>query len=236
MHRVHRRIITGVSLIVFALPTRRAHAEDEPTPAPPAAASPSEPSEHLTRAPDAPPPTFEHARGFGIDARLPVRPADGALGVLSGMEAPISLGYRGRNLAVLVGPLFGRTSTAHSCGPDCETTLTRYGAQLRVDLTIVRADDGHLEAFVPLGVTLLGNIGSTNAQAPSYASVTSGEVAWGANVGIGARYWLTRHLAAFSELSLGWTDRPSFSFVPPHGGSRDRSGSLGGAIGVAYAF
>lgn len=239
MHRRHHRIVEAVAIIALTVYPGGARAEerDRAREEPPlvVASSPS-------LAPESPPAPvaprdFEHARGFAIDGRLPVeRAGSELLATLPFTEAAVALGYRGQRFALLVGPLFSRTTSDSGCGRGCSARLSRYGAQLRADLTMIRAAGGRLDAFVPLTFSLQGSTVSSDAPIPAIGAATSGEATWTATAGLGARYWLTEHVAAFSEIRLRWTDQPQFTSLPLTSPGRERIASLGGALGVAFVF
>lgn len=184
--------------------------------------------------------TFEHEAGGAVDARLPL--GDGFSVRSSGLEAPVAAGYRARRFALVAGPLFARSSSsAAACGPGCSTTVTRYGAQLRADLTVLRIASNRVDGYVPVTFALSGAKRSSTGTAPPLVSSTavSGEASWSMGAGLGARYWLTRHLAVFSELTLMVADTPTLPVVVLRDNSsptRSRSASVGGAVGAAFVF
>jgi hypothetical protein len=237
-HQIATAISVTLALVGSGIPTvARAEAPDaqqEETSTPPAKRPDDDRSEGLaTKAP----PTFEHETGFAIDARLPLAFDFGSTLGTARQGAPVAVGYRGQRFALLLGPLFGRqTTTDLDCGPGCQTTQTRYGAQLRADVTAFRAASARLDAYVPFSVAVAGNTSSSQAPQPTFWTAQSGEASWSAATGVGARYWLTPHLAVFSELTLAYVDVPTVISSVNLETTRYRDISFGGAVGAAFVF
>lgn len=214
-----------------------AHADEPESVEPPHEAEADLRSKPQTSVPSS---TFEHAHGVAIDARLRVaaaglRPVDRA--------PPIAMGYRGRRFGVLLAPIFGHTRSDAVCGltyTPCEgSATTKYGAELRTDVTVARSGEDRLELFVAAAANLSGR----KVTAPSADAVAligedqglSGEVTWGLEGGAGGRYWLTANVAVLGELLVTYQNYPAGKAGR---GEVLREGALApvGSLGTAFVF
>ena len=187
-------------------------------------------------------PAFEHARGFAVEARVPVR-HDGGLSVALERASPLMVGYRGARWAALAGPIYARSSIHSACAdpsyPCDGPALSRYGAQIHGEVTAIRAASHRAELYLPIEAALASETGDESlANGSTHPTAASGELAWSVSGGAGGRYWLVPAAALFAATALEYRSEVVGATYGLEGQRNQRAVgvSLASTFGLSFVF